>query len=63
MAARQKLKTAIRELNITVPVLAFQEVRGGGLDIYLYGSNGQPVRWKPKATRKAAAKRPTARKS
>lgn len=56
MTARQKLKIAIEDLKITVPVLAFQEVRGGGLNIYLYGGNGKPVRWKPKTTRSSRKK-------
>ncbi len=45
---------AVRELGIGVPVLRVEAHGNGGLKLWLYGGQGEPVTWEPKA--KAEAK-------
>ncbi len=49
------LAQAVAELGITVPVMR-AETSGKGLKLWLYGGDGKPVTWMPKAqTAKASA--------
>jgi hypothetical protein len=48
-----KLAQAVAELGVDVPVLR-AEAHGDGLKLWLYGGQGEPVTWEPKA--KAEAK-------
>jgi hypothetical protein len=45
---------AVRELGIRVPVLRVEAHGNGGLKLWLYGGQGEPVVWEPQA--KAEAK-------
>ncbi len=62
------LAQAVAELGITVPVMR-AEASGTGLKLWLYGGDGKPVTWRPKAPAQAkprarsASKRRTAKKN
>jgi hypothetical protein len=46
---------AVVELGVDVPVLR-AEAHGDGLKLWLYGGQGEPVTWEPKAKAKVEAK-------
>jgi hypothetical protein len=47
---------AVRDLSIDVPVIRAEAHGDGGLKLWLYGGQGEPVTWEPKAKAKADAK-------
>jgi hypothetical protein len=47
---------AVRELGIRVPVLRVEAHGNGGLKLWLYGGQGEPVVWEPKGKAEAKAK-------
>jgi hypothetical protein len=59
----QKLATAIRELNINVPIYQVRALPTGGLRLWLYGHHA-PVDWTPPdhAPASAPSRRPSRRK-
>jgi hypothetical protein len=53
---------AVRELGIRVPVLRVEAHGNGGLKLWLYGGQGEPVTWEPKAKAKVEAEAKPKRK-
>jgi hypothetical protein len=47
---------AVRELGIRVPVLRVEAHGNGGLKLWLYGGQGEPVVWEPQAKAEVKAK-------
>lgn len=59
------LARAVRELKVDVPVLRYEK-SGDGLKLWLYGGDGKPVTWKPKAEKSTSTVKkstPAAKKS
>jgi hypothetical protein len=46
---------AVRDLSIDVPVIRVEAYGNGGLKLWLYGGQGEPVIWEPKGKAEAKA--------